>query len=98
MEAPTAKNIVIPVDDAIIFALKKDFQSISDETKAIVAMQYFKEHRLGLGHAARMAGMPKFEFTQYLGKYDVDIFQYADEEWSREMELADKIAIAGESN
>ena len=91
MEATAIKNIVIPVDDAIIFALKKDFQSISDEIKAIAAMQYFKDHRLGLGHAAKMAGMTKFEFAQYLGICEIDIFQYTDEEWLAEMDLVNKI-------
>ena len=85
------KSVVIPMDDEMLFVLKKDLQDINREIRASVAMQYFKDRRLGLGFAAKMAGMTKHEFTVYLGKNEVDIFQYTDEELEAEFALADKI-------
>jgi|GEM_PF-627325 len=85
------KEIKIPIDRNVFFALNKDTKCIANEARAILAMQYFKEHRLGLGHAAKMAGMTKWDFTEYLVEHEIDIYQYSDEEWADEMVLVDKM-------
>jgi predicted HTH domain antitoxin len=72
--------------------LKKDVDNIQSDMKRLLAMQYFKEKKLGLGLAAKMAGMTKDEFTVFLGRNKIDIYQYADEELKREFELVDSIA------
>ena len=69
-----------------------DLQRIQTHgTRASIAMQYFKERRLGLGLGARMAGMTKDEFTTHLGGHGIDIYQYTDEELQTEFDLVDKI-------
>ena len=57
-----------------------------------IAMQYFKEKQLSLGLSAKMAGMAKNDFVEYLAKNDIDIYQYTDEELQEEFDLADKLA------
>ena len=86
------KSVIIPIDDEMLFVLKKDLASVSKEIRASVAMQYFKERKLGLGLAAKMAGISKHEFTVYLGENKVDIFQYTDEELCDEFVLVDEIS------
>jgi len=86
------KTVTIPVDEEILFTLKMDLNNIQTDFMQSLAMHYFKERRLGLGLAARMAGMQKNEFALFLGRHEVDIYQYTDEELQDEFSLVDKIA------
>ena len=85
------KTITIPIDDEILFAVKKDVEHVQSDFMQTLAIHYFKERLLGLGLAARMAGMTKNDFVSLLGKYNVDIYQYADDELQDEFMLIDKI-------
>ena len=86
------KTITIPVDDEILFVLKKDIHNVQADFMQSLAMQYFKEKKLGLGLASRMAGMQKDEFVTLLGKHNIDIYQYTNEELDDEFSLVDKIS------
>jgi predicted HTH domain antitoxin len=86
------KTVAIPVDNEILFALKIDIPRLQSDFMQTLAVQYFKESRLGLGLAARMAGMQKNDFVHLLSRYDVDIYQYDEDELQNEFALADKIA------
>ena len=86
------KTISIPVSDEIIFVLKKDVKNLQTDMMKFIAMQYFKEKQLSLGLSAKMAGMAKNDFVEYLGKNDIDIYQYTDEELQEEFDLADRLA------
>jgi len=86
------RTVTIPVDDEILFTLKMDINNIQSDFMQALAVQYFKERRLGLGLASRMAGVQKNEFVALLSKYNVDIYQYTTEEWQNEFNLVDKIA------
>ncbi len=46
----------IPISEELLFALKKDEQSLQEEARKILAMQFFKERKLSLGKAAELAG------------------------------------------
>ena len=86
------KTITIPIDDEILFAVKKDVKHIQADFMQTLAIHYFKERLLGLGLAARMAGMKKNDFVSLLGRYNVDIYQYTEDELQGEFNLVDKIA------
>ena len=74
------KTVTIPVDDEILFTLKMDINNIQADFMQSLAIRYFKEKRLGLGLASRMAGMDKNDFVHLLSKHNIDIYQYTDEE------------------
>jgi len=86
------KTIAIPIHDEVLFTLKIDLPKLQSDFIQILAMQYFKERRLGLGLAAKMAAMSKNEFVTFLSRYDIDVYQYTDEELESEFSLIDKIA------
>jgi predicted HTH domain antitoxin len=65
--------------------------SVQYDMRTLLAMQYFKDGKLGLGLAAKMAGMTKDEFTVFLGKKGIDIYQYEEDELKEEFDLVDKI-------
>ena len=86
------KTITIPIDDEILFAVKKDVKHVQADFMQTLAIHYFKEKILGLGLASRMAGMAKNDFVSLLSKYNIEIYQYTDDELKNEFNLADKIA------
>ncbi|MCF8012157.1 MAG: UPF0175 family protein [Clostridiales bacterium] len=83
-------NINIPISEELLFVLKKDEQSLQEEARKILAMQFFKERKLSLGKAAELAGMEKNEFVILLGKNQIDIYQYTENELEREFEVIDR--------
>jgi predicted HTH domain antitoxin len=85
------RAVTIPIADEVFFVLKKNEASVQYDMRTLLAMQYFKDGKLGLGLAAKMAGMTKDEFTVFLGKNDIDIYQYEDDELKEEFDLVDKI-------
>jgi len=85
------RAVTIPIDDEVLFVLKKSVASVQYDMCTLIAMQYFKDRKLGLGLAAKMAGMTKDEFTVFLGANNIDIYQYEDDELNEEFELVDKI-------
>ncbi len=74
----------IPISEELLFVLKKDEQSLQEEARKILAMQFFKERKLSLGKAAELAGIDKNEFVILLGKNQIDIYQYTEKELERE--------------
>jgi len=86
------KTITIPIDDEILFAVKKDVKHVQADFMQTLAIHYFNEKILGLGLASRMAGMTKNDFVSLLSKYSIEIYQYTDDELKNEFNLADKIA------
>ena len=87
------KTVSIPIADEILFVLKKDVVNIQSDIMKSLAMQYFKEKQLSLGLSAKMAGMTKNDFVEYLGKNNIDIYQYSDEELQDEFNLVDKLCF-----
>lgn len=85
------QTVAIPVADEVLFTLKIDIQRMRNDFMQSLAMQYFREKRLGLGLAAHMAGMGKHEFVHLLGRHGVDIYQYSEDELQDEFALVDKI-------
>ena len=74
-----------PLSEEVLFILKKDEKSLQKEITSILALQFFKEKRLSLGKSAELAGMTKNEFVEYLGKHEVDIYQYTEKEVAHEV-------------
>ena len=89
------RAVTIPIDEEVFFVLKKNEAGVQHDIRTLLAMQYFKNEKLGLGLAAKMAGMSKEDFTVFLGKHNIDIYRYEDVELKEEFDLVDK--ISGES-
>ena len=85
-------TVIIPISDAILFAVKKDVENIQNDFMQTLATRYFKEKRLGLGLAAQMAGLSKNDFVSLLSKNNIDIYQYTNEELDNEFGLVDRIS------
>jgi predicted HTH domain antitoxin len=80
-------NINVPISEEVLFILKKDEKSLQKEITSILALQFFKEKRLSLGKSAELAGMTKNEFVEFLGKHEIDIYQYTEKELTHEVDF-----------
>jgi predicted HTH domain antitoxin len=85
-------NINVPISEEVLFILKKDEKALQKEFATILAVQFFKEKRLSLGKSAELAGMTKNEFVEFLGKHEIDIYQYTEKELAHEVEFIDKVS------
>ena len=86
------RTVAIPITDEVFYVLKKDVANIQFDMMKSLAMQYFKEGRLSLGLSAKVAGMPKNDFVEFLGRNNIDIYQYTNDELQEEFDLVDRIA------
>jgi len=87
------RSVAMPITDEIFYVLKKDVANIQVDMMKSLAMQYFKDGQLSLGLSAKMAGMPKNDFVEFLGRNSVDIYQYTDDELQDEFDLVDRIVF-----
>jgi len=84
-------TVTIPISDEILFAIKKDVKNIQRDFMQALAIHYFKENRLSLGLASHMAGLEKNDFVALLGKHNIDIYQYTNNELDNEFNLVSRV-------
>ena len=63
-------------------------ERIASESRKLLALKYFREKVLSLGRAAQLAGLSKWDFTEFLSENDVAVIDYDQDEITREFETA----------
>jgi predicted HTH domain antitoxin len=63
-------------------------EKIASESRKLLALKYFREKVLSLGRAAQLAGLSKWDFTEFLSENDVAVIDYDQDEITREFETA----------
>lgn len=77
----------IPEDVYIILRAQGVFrEKLAERTQRLLAMRFFQERLLSLGQAARLAGMSRWQFIEFLAENDVPVLDFNEEE------LADEFA------
>ena len=83
------QSIEISIPEDILFALKLNKEVLKKEMLTICAVQFFKTRKISLGKAAELAGMDKNDFVDILNQYEIDIYQYTDEDLKNEIDFID---------
>jgi predicted HTH domain antitoxin len=65
-------------------------EKLVERTQRLLALRFFQERLLSLGQAARLAGMDRWRFIEFLGENDVPVLDFNDEE------LADEFAAVAQ--
>ncbi len=65
-------------------------EKLAERAQRLLAMRFFQERLLSLGQAARLAGMDRWRFIEFLAENDVPVFDFNDEE------LADEFAAVAQ--
>jgi predicted HTH domain antitoxin len=67
-------------------------ERIASESRKLLALKYFREKVLSLGRAAQLAGLSKWDFTEFLSENDVAVIDYDQDEITREFETAGRFS------
>lgn len=73
----------VPVD--ILASLKIGAEGLESEMRRSLAVQYYKDKRLSLGKAARLAEMNRLDFMDYLASQGSVVFDYDESELKEEL-------------
>ncbi len=80
-------EIKLQLPDEPLLALKLTPDEMAGELRMAAAMKLFEMRRLSSGAAAGLAGVPRTVFLSRLGDYNVDSFDFTDEELNQETPL-----------
>lgn len=69
------RQIVLDIPEKVLLAEKTDEVTFARELRILAAVKLYELGRLSSGRAAELAGMPRVEFLQTLGRYKVFPFQ-----------------------
>lgn len=80
------EKIVFNVPEDILASLKVGVKGLELDMRRFLALQYFKNKRLSMGKAARLAGMNRFEFMDFLVMEGAILFDYDESIVEEELE------------
>jgi predicted HTH domain antitoxin len=60
-------------------------EAISREAKKLLALKCYKDRVLSLGKSSEVSGLSLWEFIEFLGKNDVPVVDYDDEQLEYEL-------------
>ena len=69
-------------------------ETISKETKKLLALKCHKDKILSLGKSAELSGLSMWEFTEFLGNNNVAVIDYNETQLEREFRNVDKLRKA----
>ena len=72
------EKVVFNVPEDLLASLKIGVKGLEHDMRRDLAKQYFKTKRLSLGKAAKLAGMNRFDFMDYLASEEVVPFDYVE--------------------
>jgi len=75
-------KVVVP--EAALISLKTDPEAFSKELPLLAAIKLFELGRLSSGRAAQLAGVPRVEFLECLGRYGVSPFDLDENDLRRD--------------
>jgi len=70
------EKIVFNVPEDVLASLKVGIKCLEFDMRRFLALQYFKNKRLSMGKAAKLAGMNRFDFMDFLVSEGVVLFDY----------------------
>ena len=81
-------TVEVPVDDRWLASAGMNATEAQHEFRLILAAKLFELHRLTLGQAAEMAGLPVWNFTEALSRLGVSVINLTDEQLAHEFRQA----------
>ncbi|MBW8879113.1 MAG: UPF0175 family protein [Acidobacteria bacterium] len=73
-------RMTIEMPEGALAALHKDPQGFAQELRLAAAVKWYELRLVSQGRAAEIAGLPRSEFLDALGRFGVSPFQYGADE------------------
>ena len=70
------EKITFDVPEDVLASLKIGVKGLELDMRRFLALQYFKNKRLSIGKAAKLAGMNRFDFMDFLADEGIILFEY----------------------
>jgi len=70
------EKITFDVPEDVLASLKIGVKGLELDMRRFLALQYFKNKRLSMGKAAKLAGMNRFDFMDFLASEGIILFEY----------------------
>lgn len=83
-------QISIDIPDDLLLALREQPGEFTQEVRLIAAIYYFREKRLSLGQAARLANMNRLDFLDALAARGIPAFDLSAEDATAEIAAAQR--------
>lgn len=66
-------------------------ETLAEQSRRLLGLRFYQDRVLSLGKAARLAGLSRREFIDFLADNDTPVIDYSDEELVTEFEAVDKL-------
>lgn len=66
-------------------------EALAEASRRLLALRYYHDRILSLGKAARLAGMSRWAFIDFLSDSDVPVIDFSDEELEAEFTAVDEL-------
>lgn len=66
-------------------------EALVEQSRLLLATRLYQERVLSLGKAARLAGLSRWEFIDYLSENKIPVLDYSDEELAAEFEAVKQL-------
>lgn len=67
-------------------------EALAERSRQLLAVRFYQDRFLSLGKAARMAGMEKWEFVEFLSDHNVPVIDFRENELEAEFDSVDQLA------
>jgi len=79
IETPVPEDIYLTLQASGLFR-----EALAVRSRRLLALRFYQDRVLSLGQAARLAGMSRWEFIDFLSENHVPVIDYSDEELASE--------------
>ncbi len=83
-------ELKLNVPEEILYTLNESKKEFTNKMKFYAAIELFKEHKLSMGKAAKLAEMNKINFMFELGKHNIPVIDYDEDDFIEELKRITK--------
>lgn len=69
-------------------------ETLGEQSRRLLALHFYQDRILSLGQAARLAGLSRWEFIDFLAEHNTPVIDYSDEELATEFAAVDQSEAA----
>ena len=80
-----AERIAFSIPEDILVSLRVGVKELQHDMRKRLALYYFRDRRLSLGKAAKLAGMNRFAFMDFLTSEGTALFDYSEDAVNEEL-------------
>lgn len=73
-------QVIVDIPNEVLFDTHMDMMEATAFARSMVALGYYVHNNVSIGYCAQIAGMSEEEFISFLGRNQIDVFQFDSDE------------------